>query len=98
MWAKYGSVFSADLKLGQAASANSALTGGESLTSLSDLGAHFAVCGMATRRLAGTAARATGGTTDAVLEELGRNLIRNAHLTPAGIVAVGRTQELRRPR
>ena len=48
---------------------------------------------MATRRLAGLAAKATGGTTDAVVEELGKNLVRNAHLTPAGIVAVGRAQE-----
>jgi len=38
-------------------------------------------------------ARSSGGTADAVFEELGKNLVRNAHLTPAGIVAVGRAQE-----
>ncbi len=94
MWAKYGSVFSTDLALGQPAAANPALTGGESsLTALADLGAHVGVCGMATRRLAGMAARANGTAVDAVFDELGKNLIKNAHLTPAGIVAVGRAQE-----
>jgi len=50
---------------------------------------------MATRRFAGLATRGTGSgiTIDAVVEELGKNLVRNAHLTPAGIVAVGRAQE-----
>jgi intracellular sulfur oxidation DsrE/DsrF family protein len=38
-------------------------------------------------------ARSTGGSADAVFEELGKNLVKNAHLTPAGIVAVGRAQE-----
>ena len=48
---------------------------------------------MATRRFAGIAARNGGGTADAIVEELGKNLVSNAHLTPAGIVAVGRAQE-----
>ena len=48
---------------------------------------------MATHRFAGIAARKSGGTADAIFEELGKNLIANAHLTPAGIVAVGRAQE-----
>ena len=64
----------------------------ETLDSLSALGAHFGVCAMATRRFAGLAARG-GGSVDTIFEELGKNLIRNAHLTPAGIVAVGRAQE-----
>ena len=38
-------------------------------------------------------ARNSGGTVDAIVEELGKNLIANAHLTPAGIVALGRAQE-----
>jgi hypothetical protein len=95
MWAKYGGAFAAEPKPGDTAKApntNTAL-GGEGLDALSALGAHFGVCGMATRRFAGLAARSSGSTADAVVEELGRNLIRNAHLTPAGIVAVGRAQE-----
>lgn len=96
MWAKYGEVFAQDVKLeGKPPAANPAnLTSSDApLDALSRDGAHFAVCAMATRRLAGLAARATGGTTDAVFEELGRNLVTNARLTPAGIVAVGRAQE-----
>jgi hypothetical protein len=91
MWAKYGTVFASEMKINDA-KANPANAGGERLDSLSGLGAHFGVCAMATRRYAGLAARGGGGT-DAVFEELAKNLIRNAHLTPAGIIAVGRAQE-----
>jgi hypothetical protein len=93
IWAKYGNALATELKLGNTPTANPSLTGGEGLEALGTLGAHFAVCGMATRRYAGILARSSGGTTDAIFDELGKNLIRNAHLTPAGIVAVGRAQE-----
>jgi hypothetical protein len=93
MWAKYGGAFAAEMKTGDNKAANPANSGNESLDTLSGLGAHFAVCAMATRRYAGLAARSTGGNADAVFEELGKNLVKNAHLTPAGIVAVGRAQE-----
>jgi hypothetical protein len=97
MWAKYGSVFAAEMKIvdlkTQKPAANPANTGGETLDALSGQGAHFGVCAMATRRFAGLVARSSGGTVDAVFDELGKNLVRNAHLTPAGIVAVGRAQE-----
>ena len=91
MWAKYGSVFAAEMKIAEAKT-NSASGGNEGLDALSALGAHFGVCAMATRRFAGMIAR-SGGTADAIADELARNLVRNAHLTPAGIVAVGRAQE-----
>ena len=98
MWAKYGSVFAAELKVTdpqtqKAPAANPGNSGGETIDALSGQGAHFGACAMATRRFAGMAARSTGSTVDAVFEELGKNLVRNAHLTPAGIVAVGRAQE-----
>lgn len=98
MWAKYGSVFATELKIldpktQKAPAANPANAGGETLDALSDQGAHFGVCAMATRRFAGLVARSNGSTADAVVDELGKNLVRNAHLTPAGIVAVGRAQE-----
>jgi hypothetical protein len=92
MWAKYGSVFATELKL-PATKTNPGNGGGESLETLSGLGVHFGVCAMATRRFAGMVTRGTGNSIDAALEELGKNLVRNAHLTPAGIVAVGRAQE-----
>lgn len=91
MWAKYGTSFAAEMKIADT-KANPANAGSETLDSLSALGTHFGVCAMATRRFAGLAARG-GSTVDAVFEELGKNLIRNAQLTPAGIVAVGRAQE-----
>jgi len=93
MWAKYGSAFAAEMKLDPGtAKANPANAGSETLDAVGRQGAQFAVCAMATRRFAGIAAH-NGGTADAIFEELGKNLIVNAHLTPAGIVAVGRAQE-----
>ena len=91
MWAKYGSVFASALKLGDTKpSANPAAS---TLDDLAGHGANFGVCQMATRRFAGMAARANGGSADAVFDELSKNLLKTAHLTPAGIVALGRAQE-----
>jgi intracellular sulfur oxidation DsrE/DsrF family protein len=56
-------------------------------------GVHFAVCQLATRAIAGVAARRTGGKTDEIYTELTSNLIPNAHMVPAGIIAVNRAQE-----
>jgi intracellular sulfur oxidation DsrE/DsrF family protein len=56
-------------------------------------GVHLAVCQMATRNIAGMIARASGGNTDTIFSELGANLVSNAQLVPAGIVAVNRAQE-----
>ena len=66
---------------------------GTTLDSLVKRGVHFAVCQMATRRIAGVIAEATGGTADAVYNELVANLVPNSHMVPAGIVAVNRAQE-----
>jgi len=95
IWAKYGSVFASEMKGAdaKAPTANPANASGETLDGLSAQGAHFAVCQMATRRYSGMIARSTNGTADAIFEELAKNLVRNAHLTPAGIVALGRAQE-----
>lgn len=56
-------------------------------------GVWLAVCAMATRNIAGLVARDTGGQTDAIFAELGANLVTNARLVPAGIVAASRAQE-----
>ena len=66
---------------------------GVTLDALIGRGVHFAVCQMATRRFAGAIATAHKLDTEAVYKELTSNLIRNAHLAPAGIVAVNRAQE-----
>jgi intracellular sulfur oxidation DsrE/DsrF family protein len=56
-------------------------------------GAHLAVCQMASRAIAGSIARTAGVSADDVYKELASNLVMNAHLAPAGIVAVNRAQE-----
>jgi intracellular sulfur oxidation DsrE/DsrF family protein len=53
---------------------------------------HVAVCQMATRRIAGTIAQSTSAA-NAVYTELTANLVGNAHMVPAGILAVNRAQE-----
>jgi intracellular sulfur oxidation DsrE/DsrF family protein len=68
-------------------------SGGTTLDALAKRGVHFAVCQMATRRLAGTIAEATGGKADSVYDELVSNLVPNSHMVPAGIVALSRAQE-----
>ena len=95
MWAKYGAALTgavpaADAKAKEQPKGNPNAT---SLASLSSQGVQFAVCSMATRRLAGTITRATGGNTDAVNSELMANLVSNGRMVPAGIVAVNRAQE-----
>ena len=56
-------------------------------------GAQFAVCGMSTRGISGRIAKANGLETDAVFKEISANLIANARIVPAGILAVNRAQE-----
>jgi intracellular sulfur oxidation DsrE/DsrF family protein len=106
MWAKYGAAFSerpgfVDPKTKQAPTVNVYLAsgydtlrnGGVLLDAMLKRGVHLAVCGMATRRLAGVIAKKNGGTPDAVFKELAANLVPNAHMVAAGIVAVNRAQE-----
>lgn len=93
MWAKYGMQLASFAEVGNAPKTNPHNTGGLSLDSLSKQGARYAVCSMATRRIAGSIAQATGGNADAVNAELVANLVPNARMVPAGIVAVNRAQE-----
>jgi len=95
MWAKYGAFL-----LSEAPAAGSpakeppkANPQQASLTSLANQGVQFAVCSMATRRLAGMIMRGTGGNADTIFAELSANLANNARLVAAGIVAVNRAQE-----
>lgn len=66
---------------------------GVTLDALITRGVHFAVCQMATRRFANAIATAQKLDVDAVYKDLTSNLIRNAHMVAAGIVAVNRAQE-----
>jgi len=95
MWAKYGASFggpatSAVAKAKEPLKANPSAA---SLAALSSQGVQFAVCSMATRRLAGTIASAVGGNVDAINGELIANLVSNGRMVSAGIVAVNRAQE-----
>jgi hypothetical protein len=58
-------------------------------------GVRLAVCGLATRAAASLIARQTGGKADEIFKELTENLVPNATMVPAGIVAVNRAQEHR---
>jgi len=63
------------------------------LDALLKRGMHLAVCQMATTRYAGSIAQALGGTADEIYKEITSNLLPNAHMVPAGIVAASRAQE-----
>ncbi len=66
---------------------------GSTLDPLLKRGLHLGVCQVSTRGYAGAIAMATGSTQEAVFEELKGNLLPNARLVPAGIIAVNRAQE-----
>jgi intracellular sulfur oxidation DsrE/DsrF family protein len=107
MWAKYGPALSehaafSDPKTKQPATVNVFQASGygvllsnrgTTLDTLIGHGVRFAVCMLATRGIAGQAARVTGGKVDDIYKELTENKIANAHMVPAGIVAVNRAQE-----
>ena len=107
MWAKYGTAIAAQSRLEDPKTKlapkvnvyNSADYGnllpnrGVTLDSLFKQGVQLAVCSMATRGYAAAIAEAAGGNADAINSELIANLVSNARMVPAGIVAVNRAQE-----
>lgn len=107
MWAKYGATLAErpnflDPKTKQPPTTNVYLAngygeqlrnGGVLLDAMLKRGLHLAVCGMATRRIAGMIAKKNNSAPDAVYKELAANLLPNAHIVAAGIVAVNRAQE-----
>ena len=107
MWAKYGVQMAGraefvDPKTKQAPKSNlfnandygrELANRGTTLDSLLKQGAQLGVCSVATRGLAGVIAQANGGNTDDIFNELVSNLVGNARMVPAGIVAVNRAQE-----
>jgi len=66
---------------------------GITLDSVTKRGAQLAVCRVATRNFAGAIASATGSPAEKINEELIANIVTNAHMVPAGIIAVSRAQE-----
>jgi intracellular sulfur oxidation DsrE/DsrF family protein len=66
---------------------------GRKLSGLTQQGARFAVCEVASRAVAFMVSKATGADTNAVLDEMKANLIPSAVMVPAGIVTLNRAQE-----
>ncbi len=93
MWAKYGAQMGPMSGLDTTPKTNPRNAGGFGVEALAKAGVQFAVCAMATRRIAGSIAQATGGNTDTIYGELTANLVPNGRMVPAGIVAVNRAQE-----
>lgn len=93
MWAKYGAQMAPMSGLDTVPKGNPRNAGGFGVETLAKAGVQFAVCAMATRRVAGSIAQATGGNTDTINAELIANLVANGRMVPAGIVAVNRAQE-----
>jgi intracellular sulfur oxidation DsrE/DsrF family protein len=104
IWAKYGKQLSeqaefADPKTKEPPKVNVYAGAGDGsgqagkMDALIKRGVQFAVCQMSTRGIAGRIARANGVDADSVVKEITANLIGNAHMVPAGILAVNRAQE-----
>ena len=98
MWAKYGQQLAegSDYRESNEAAVpttNPRNSGNRpALDNLAKRGAHFAVCGLATRRYASMIA-GRGEDSDAVFKELSDHTIPNAHIMAAGVVAIARAQE-----
>jgi hypothetical protein len=105
IWAKYGATLAkraewTDPKSSEAPNVNpftpvapAAPARPRGLASVMRLGVQFAVCNLSTHGIASMIAAATGGKADDIYKELAANLIAQARLVPAGIVAVNRAQE-----
>ena len=107
MWAKYGVPIAErsgftdprtnqapTLNVYQAAGYGALLpNNGITLDAMIKRGVRLAVCQMSTRGYATTIAGKTGGNVDDIYKELTEHLVPNAHMVPAGIVAVNRAQE-----
>ena len=106
MWMKYGAMLTGVTKLNDpktkqpptfnlynAAGYDDLASMGTTVDTLVKRGVQFGVCQMATTFFSGMLAKASGGNAEAIYKELVANLVPNAHMVPAGIVAVNRAQE-----
>ena len=93
IWSKYGKTI--DPKATPPPTVNPYNSGEQlQLAELAKRGVQFMVCGTASRGLA-TRIAGQGGDVEAVLKEMGANLIPSARIVPAGVVAVVHAQERR---
>jgi intracellular sulfur oxidation DsrE/DsrF family protein len=91
MWTKYGVQISDFADKGKEPSMRNPY--GRQVATLTGRGTHFAVCQLATTRISGLIAQAFNAKADDIYNEITAHLIPNAHMAPAGIVAVNRAQE-----
>jgi intracellular sulfur oxidation DsrE/DsrF family protein len=91
MWAKYGVQMLDFADKGKEPSMRN--PNGRQVTTLTGRGTHFAVCQLATTRLSGIIAQAFNAKAEDIYNEIVAHLVPNAHMAPAGIVAVNRAQE-----
>jgi len=93
IWSKYGKTI--DPRATPPPVANPYNSGERSaLADLAKRGVQFMVCGTASRGLAGRIAGASGDA-EAVLKEMGANLVASARIVPSGVVSVVHAQERR---
>lgn len=91
IWSKYGRTL--DAKAATPPTANPFNSGSRlQLADMAKQGVQFMVCGTASRGIAGRLA-GQGGDADAVLKEMGANLIPSARIVPAGVIGVTHAQE-----
>ncbi|HTR00603.1 MAG TPA: hypothetical protein VMH83_11455 [Candidatus Acidoferrum sp.] len=94
MWQKFGTSFARlgqlKLKDGETPAKNPEL---KSITDIGARGVKFAICNTATTMMAGFIAREAKLQADDVHAELVANLIPNARMVPAGVIAATRAQE-----
>jgi hypothetical protein len=104
LWAKYGKTFQGMTQLPDPATndnptvnpvniAGSGPFAGTHVDGLAARGVRYAVCATATRGMAGQIARATSQDVEDVFNEISQNLVGNARLVPAGVIAATRSQE-----
>ena len=91
IWAKYGEHLSNFVDRNKEPSKTN--TYARQLNGVINRGTRVAVCRMASTAIAGSIARVVGSTQEEILKEIAANLLPNAQLVPAGIVAVNRAQE-----
>ena len=93
IWSKYGKTINPQAN--PAPTANPYNSGEQAqLAALAKRGVQFMVCGTASRGLA-TRIAGQGGDVEAILKEMGGNLIPSARIVPAGVVGVVHAQERR---
>ena len=95
MWTKYRAVFAANMSANDK-TAHPNPTANRYAARLADYTSRcmrLAVCNVTLRAYVDIIAKATGSEPDAVRRELTSNLIGDAHIVPAGIIAVTRAQE-----